>query len=187
MFFKTTLATLAVATFATAAAQDTCTDEQIEANKELARGFYQDLWFTDNTDLYADYVAETYQVWDIGDRKGVTEPAIEQKIIADRFHDHAVMTGEIQFMVADCNRVATRWTATSAPTTLTGRFMFGAMTLPIINVVTIEDGKIVEFWNHRHDIDTGMTKMLTVPAFLKGFALGLIPFGVLLWRTRRSV
>ncbi|MEM6914773.1 MAG: hypothetical protein AAF511_12430, partial [Pseudomonadota bacterium] len=138
------------------------------------------------TDRYADYIADTYQVWDIGDRKGVTERAIEQKRIADRFHDNAEMTGEIQFMVADCERVATRWTATSKPTTLMGHIVIGNITLPIVNVITIKDGKMVEFWNHRHDIDTNQVTAKTVPAFIKGFMLGLVPFGFLYWRARRQ-
>lgn len=58
---------------------------QTEINKEIARNFYQDLWFTNNTDNYYKYVADTYVVHDIGDRKDVTEPAIEQKNIADLF------------------------------------------------------------------------------------------------------
>ena len=39
-----------------------------EVNKEIALNFYKDLWFTNNTDKYADYVAEEYVVHDIGDR-----------------------------------------------------------------------------------------------------------------------
>ena len=180
------IAAALMAIITTATAQETCTQEQIEANKALANGFYQDLWFSDNTDRYAEYVAETYKVWDIGERKGVTEDAIEQMAIADRFHDIAVLSGEIQFMVADCDRVATRWTLTTKPTNLMGRIMVGRATLPIINVVTIEDGKIIEFWNHRHDIDANLVIFKTAPAFLKGFVLGLIPFGFLYWRARRK-
>ncbi|MEO1041929.1 MAG: nuclear transport factor 2 family protein [Pseudomonadota bacterium] len=186
MHIKKAVAAAFLAATGIAAAQETCTDEQIEANKEIARGFYQDLWFTDNTDRYTEYVADTYQVWDIGDRKGVTEKAIEQKVIADRFHGGATMTGEIQFMVADCERVATRWTATSKPTSLVGHIMIGDTTLPIINVVKIEDGKIVEFWNHRHDIDASLVIFKTAPAFIKGVLVGAIPFGFLYWRARRK-
>ncbi len=185
MKFGMGMAATLLAMINVAMAQEVCTEEQIEANKALAMGFYQDLWFSDNTDRYAEYVAETYKVWDIGERKGVTEEAIEQKAIADRFHDIAVLSGEIQFIVADCDRVATRWTLTTKPTNLMGRIMVGSATLPIINVVTIEDGKIIEFWNHRHDIDANLVIFKTAPAFLKGFVLGLIPFGFLYWRAKR--
>jgi hypothetical protein len=52
---------------------------QIEINKQIVNGFYQDLWFTNNTDNYARYVADEYVVHDIGDRKNSIEPAVEQK------------------------------------------------------------------------------------------------------------
>ena len=57
--------------------------DNLQENKRLARAFYDDLWFNNNTDNYSEYVADTYVVHDIGDRKNVTEPAVEQKHIAD--------------------------------------------------------------------------------------------------------
>ena len=136
--------------------------ERLERNKEIARNFYQDLWFTDNTDKYIDYVAEEYVVHDIGDRKGVTEPAMEQKIIADRFWDNGTWDSKINYQIAEGNLVATRWEATYRPSTFLGKVVFGSGTIPIINVFRInEEGKIVEIWNHRHDIDTPQTMKFT--------------------------
>ena len=145
------------------------------ANKEIARGFYQDLWFSDNTDKYSQYVADTYTIHDIGGLSGVKEPAVTQKEIADFFHDNAKMTGEIDFMIAEGDLVATRWFARSEPTTMQGKIMIGELELPIINVIRIEDGKIVEFWNHRHDIDTPQTMRYTMQGFLFGILIALIP------------
>ncbi|MDX1472175.1 MAG: ester cyclase, partial [Flavobacteriaceae bacterium] len=131
------------------------TKSKQERNKEIALNFYQDLWITDNTDRYIDYVAEEYVVHDIGDRKAVTEPAIEQKIIADMFWDNGSWDTKINYQIADGDLVATRWEATYQPSTLMGKVMMGSGTLPIINVFRFnEEGKIVEIWNHRHDIDT---------------------------------
>ena len=42
---------------------------QQESNKKIARNFYQDLWFTNNTDRYKDYVANEYVIHDIFERK----------------------------------------------------------------------------------------------------------------------
>ena len=64
-----------------------------EANKEIARNFYQNLWFTNNTEKYEDYVAKEYVVHDIFERKGVTEPAIEQKNIVDMFWENGKLSG----------------------------------------------------------------------------------------------
>jgi len=144
---------------------------QEEINKEIALNFYQDLWFTNNTDKYADYVAEQYVVHDIGDRKGVTEPAIEQKIIADRFWNGGSWDSKIDYQIAEGDLVATRWTASYKAESFMSKIMFGTSSIPIINVFRIKDGKIVEIWNHRHDIDTN------VPIIFiggKGLLIGLL-------------
>ena len=126
-----------------------------ERNKELALGFYQDLWLSDNFDAYTDYVADQYVVHDIGDRKGVVEPAIEQKEIAQFFRGRGELTGEIDWQIAEGDMVATRWTISLEPNEQSLAMGFFAFEdVPIINVFRFnEDGKIVEIWNHRHDVD----------------------------------
>ncbi len=147
-----------------------------ERNKEIARNFYQDLWFSNNTDQYAKYVASEYIVHDIGDRKGVTEPAIEQKNIADFFWENVDLGGQINYQVAEGDLVATHWTATTENTkTLLGRFI-ASEPFYIINVMRFnEEGKIVEFWNQRHDIDTSQTLKFTFKGLMIGLLIALIP------------
>jgi predicted SnoaL-like aldol condensation-catalyzing enzyme len=171
-----------------AAAQETQAEPSLEVrNKEVARAFYEDVWFSQNTDRYADYVAETYVVHDIGDRKGMTEPAVEQKNIADFFWKHGDLSGEIDFQIAEGDLVATRWRARMEPRTLVGRFLGAAPEegLPIINVFRFEDGKIVEFWNHRHDIDSGQTLRFKAQGFGLGLLLALVPAGYAVVLRRR--
>ncbi len=159
-------------------AQETLTSEvdQEEVNKEIARNFYQDLWFTNNTDNYSKYVADTYVVHDIGeDRNGATEPAITQKEIADMFWANGTWDSKIDYQIADGDLVATRWQANYKPSTLMGRVFFGEGTIPIINVFRIQDGKIVEIWNHRHDIESNMTLKFTFQGLLIGLLIALIP------------
>ncbi|WP_425409163.1 ester cyclase [Hyphococcus sp.] len=126
-----------------------------QRNKEAAQGFYQDLWFTDNTDRYADYVAESYVVHDLGARKNVTEQAVEQKNIADLFHSFGDMTGEIDYQIAEDDMVATRWFISLDPSDeAEARGMTPVDRVAIINVFRFNDeGKIVEIWNHRHDVE----------------------------------
>jgi predicted SnoaL-like aldol condensation-catalyzing enzyme len=158
-----------------------------ERNKEIARNFYQDLWFTNNTDKYTDYVADEYVVHDIGNRKAVTEPAIEQKITADRFWDNGNWDSKINYQLADGDLVATRWEATYQPSTFLGKVMFGSGTIPIINVFRInEEGKIVEIWNHRHDIDTPQTMKFTIKGLLIGLLIALIPT-IIAFRLKRKL
>ncbi|MGB5818058.1 MAG: ester cyclase [Saonia sp.] len=149
---------------------------QTEINKEIARNFYQDLWFTNHTDNYKKYVADQYIVHDIGDRKGVTEPAIEQKNIADFFWGNGGFDCSIDYQIAEGDMVATRWTGSFKATTLFGRiFLENKAPISIINVFRIKDGKIVEFWNHRHDIETPQTLKFTIKGLLIGLIIALLP------------
>jgi len=158
----------------------------LEANKEIARGFYQDLWFSDNTDNYAQYVADEYVVHDIWDRKGVTEPAIEQKNIADFFWNNGEFKGSIDYQVAEGDLVATRWTATFYPRTLFGKIALRETEMSIINVFRIKDGKIVELWNHRHDIETSLTDRILFKGLAIGLLIALFP-AIYAWRLRRRL
>lgn len=149
---------------------------QTEINKEIARNFYQDLWFTNNTDNYKKYVADQYVVHDIGNRKGVTEPAIEQKNIADFFWENGDFESKIDYQIAEGDLVATRWTGSFKSNTLFGRIALETNEpISIINVFRIKDGKIVEFWNHRHDIETPQTLKFTIRGLIMGLLIALVP------------
>jgi predicted SnoaL-like aldol condensation-catalyzing enzyme len=145
-----------------------------ETNKEIARNFYQDLWFTNNTDNYAQYVAEEYTVHDTWERKNVIEPAVEQKHIADVFWNNGDLQGIIDFQIAEGDLVATRWKASLKPKTLFGRVL-AMEELAIINVFRFENGKIVEIWNHRLDIETNQTLKFVIQGLLFGLLIALIP------------
>jgi len=167
---------LGVSLFASTSAHAQAGDAaRLEENKRIARDFYQDLWFSDNTGNFGRYVAETYVVHDIGDRKGVTEPAVEQKNVADFFWNNGILAGSIDYQLADGDLVATRWTCEFEPTTWFGRLAIGSFRMPVVNVLRIENGKIVEFWNHRHDIDGPQTTLLKLQGLLIGLAFGLVP------------
>ncbi|MEE9363728.1 MAG: ester cyclase [Cellulophaga sp.] len=149
---------------------------QTEINKEIARNFFQDLWITNNTQNYAKYVADTYVVHDIGDRKNITEPAIKQKEIADFFWKNGEFKSKIDYQIAEGDLVATKWSGTFNGNTMFGRLALQSdEPLHIINVFRIRDGKIVEFWNHRHDIDTRQTLKFTFKGLFIGLVIALIP------------
>ena len=72
-----------------------------EENKKIALGFYEDLWFSNSTEKYSLYMADTYIAHDIGDRKNAVEPAIEQKDTADFFWKNGEMSGKLDFQIAE--------------------------------------------------------------------------------------
>jgi predicted SnoaL-like aldol condensation-catalyzing enzyme len=162
---------------------------QEQTNKALARQFYEQVWFSRNLSAVDDLVAPTYIVHDIGDRKGVTEPADEQKQIADFFWQNGEMTGRIDYQIAEGDLVATRWQWEFKPKTWLMKTLGGDERIPIINVFRFKDGKIVEIWNHRHDIDTSQVNIL----FVKGLFVGLVPALILvvvtflMWRRLRRL
>ena len=161
-----------------------------ERNKKLAREFYEKVWFSRNTDKVFDLVAKEYVVHDTGDRKGVTEPAVEQKNIAEFFHSNGDMTGTIDYQIAERDLVATRWQWKFRSKSLLFTILGGGtdQQIPIINVFRFKDGKIVEIWNHRHDIDTDAANIKIV----WGFAIGFVPTAILalvffvLWRRQQK-
>lgn len=161
-----------------------------ERNKAIARAFYQDLWFSNNTDRYDRYVADEYVIHDIGDAKNLTEPAIEQKSVADFLHAQGQMSGSIDFQIAEGDLVATRWQWRLQPTSLLFRILGGREQIPIVNVFRFrEDGKIVEIWNHRHDIDSAMGNIGFIKGLLLGLAFALVGWvmAFVLWRRVRGL
>ena len=163
-------------------------DETEDRNKALARRFYEEVWFSRNPATVDELVAPTYVVHDTGGRKNMTETAAEQKKIAEYFWERGTMTGSINYQIADGDLVATRWQWEFAPNVWWMKALGGREQIPIINVFRFRDGKIVEIWNHRHDIDTGFANIL----FIKGLAVGLLPsilllvLLLLLWQKNRN-
>lgn len=126
-----------------------------QRNKALAKGFYQDLWFSNNTANYTKYMADEYTVHDVGPNKGIVEKAVTQKSIADLFHSFGKLTGKIDYQIAEDDKVATRWFVYLDPNEKAQEMGMTAVDgVAIINVFRFnQDGKIVEVWNHRHDVE----------------------------------
>jgi len=159
-----------------------------EQNKALARRFYEEVWFKNNPAAVDEIFAPTYIAHDIGDRKNSMEQANQQKEIAQFFWDRGSMTGTFDYQIAEGDLVATRWQWYFEPNVWWMKLLGGREHIPIINVFRFRDGKIVEVWNHRHDIDTSRGTVI----FLKGVIVGLLPaivllvLAIMLWRKLRK-
>jgi predicted SnoaL-like aldol condensation-catalyzing enzyme len=159
-----------------------------EENKAIARRFYENVWFAPRTDSVAALVAAEYVVHDIGELKGIREPADAQQSIADFFWQNGTMGGRIDFQIAERDLVATRWQWEYTPRSwwMKASMLGGRQSIPVINVFRIQDGKIVEIWNHRHDIDIGFrANVLQAKGFLAGLLFsGLVLVGRRWWQRR---
>jgi predicted SnoaL-like aldol condensation-catalyzing enzyme len=162
--------------------------QDIERNKAIARQFYESVWFSPNTEAVHDLVAADYIIHDVGGLDGVREPASAQKDIADFFWANGTMRGTIDYQVADGDLVATRWQWDYAPHAWWMKVLMagGRRPIPVINVFRIQDGKIVEIWNHRHDIDVGFrANVLRTTGFIAGLLVAaVLTFGRRWWRRR---
>jgi steroid delta-isomerase-like uncharacterized protein len=125
-----------------------------DANKALVRRFYEEVWTRGNLDVADQVFAEDYARHDL--RAGDPAPGPEgQKQIAAAFRAaFPDLIWDIDFILADGEYVAGRWTAAGthlgpwAGVEPTGR----SMEFSGINVFRFADGKVVEIWNHRDDL-----------------------------------
>jgi steroid delta-isomerase-like uncharacterized protein len=125
-----------------------------EANKALVRRFYDEVWARGNVDVADEVFADDYERHDF--RAGEATPGPEgQKRIAAAFRAaFPDLSWQIDFILADRDFVAARWTASGthlgawAGVQPTGR----SMRFSGINVFRFSDGKVVELWNHRDDL-----------------------------------
>ena len=169
-------------------AQSECSEETEEKNKALAKEFYEKVWFSNNPETVDKLVAKEYTIHDIGDDKNIKETPQDQKDVAQFFWDNGKMSGSIDYQIAECDLVATRWQWKFEPESFLFKILGGKNQIPIINVFRFKDGKIVEIWNHRHDIDTAQGNI----PFVQGLFLGLIPavifliLSLILWRKLRK-
>ena len=153
-----------------------CDPETEEKNKATILKFYEKLWFSNNPEVADEVFASEYVAHDIGDRKNSKETPEKQKEIAAFLWNNGKLSGSIDYQIAECDLVATRWQSTFEPSTWWMKWMGGKNQIPIINVVRFKEGKVVEIWNHRHDIDTFQGNI----PFVKGLLIGLIPSVILL-------
>jgi len=118
----------------------------------------------------------------------VTEAAVRQKEIADFFHAQGDLTGYIDYQIAERDLVATRWQARFEPSSFWMQLMGGREQIPSINVFRFRDGKTVEIWNHRHDIDTWRGTLPFGKRLGIGLLVALLGWGVAFvqWRRRRT-
>ena len=136
-----------------------------EANKALVRRFYEEVWAKGNLDVADELFADGYERHDL--RPGDPSPGAKgQKEIAAAFRAaFPDLTWDVDFVIADGEFVAGRWTATGthlgpwagvAPTQRPMRFSG-------VNVFRFADGKVVEIWNHRDDL--GLMQQLGAPVY----------------------
>jgi steroid delta-isomerase-like uncharacterized protein len=126
----------------------------LEEGKALVERFYDQVWNVGNVDVAAEVFAEDYVRHDLRPSEALAGPAGQAKIAADFRAAFPDLHMELDIVLAEGDLVAARWTTEGTNTgpwagrPATGkraRFSGG-------NIFRIEGGKVVELWNHRHDL-----------------------------------
>ncbi len=137
----------------------------MEANIELIRHFSDEVWNTGNAAFAFQVFAENYVRHDL--RPGNPNAgAAGRKQVADDFraafpdlkHETELLIGENDFVVA-------RWTMRGTNTGPWGSVppTNRAVVFSGVNIFRLENGRVVEIWNHRDDL--GMREQLDAPVY----------------------
>lgn len=121
-----------------------------EKNKALVRRFYEEVWNKGNYNVADEVFADNYVRHD--PRGGNPPPGARgQKLIAQGFRkDCPDCQLIVDFMLADSDKIAARWTirGTHAPSGKKIDFVG-------VNIFRFTEGKVAEIWNHRDDLGFG--------------------------------
>jgi steroid delta-isomerase-like uncharacterized protein len=136
-----------------------------DANKALVRRFYEEVWGRGKLDVADELFADEYERHDFRGGEHKPGPAGQKRIAAAFRAAFPDLSWQIDFILAEGELVAGRWTATGThlgtwagvePTRRVMRFSG-------INVFRFSDGKVVEIWNHRDDL--GLMLQLGAPVY----------------------
>jgi steroid delta-isomerase-like uncharacterized protein len=136
-----------------------------QQNKALVRRFYEEVWGKGNLDAVEDIFAADYVRHDLRPGNPPPGPVGQKRIAADFRAAFPDLRMRIDLMVAEGDLVVARWTTegtntgpwgTTPPTSKHAEFSG-------VNIFRIENGKIVEIWNHRDDL--GLMQQLGAPIY----------------------
>ncbi len=125
-----------------------------EANKALVRRFYEEVWGRGHRAVADEVFADEYLRHDFRGGEPEPGPAGQKRIAAEFRAAFPDLRWEIDFVIGEGDLVAGRWTTSGthrgawAGVAPTGR----PMRFSGLNVFRLEDGKVVEIWNHQDDL-----------------------------------
>jgi len=140
-------------------------DASSEQNKALVRRFSEEVWNKGNLDVVYEIFADDYVRHDLRPGNPLPGPEGQKRIAQDFRAAFPDIHTTVDFVIAEGDMVVTRWTAEG---THTGRWANVPPTgkrarFSGVNIFRIENGKVVELWNHRDDL--GLMQQLGAPVF----------------------
>jgi steroid delta-isomerase-like uncharacterized protein len=137
-----------------------------EANKQLVRRFYQEVWALGNVSFAGEVFADDYVRHDL--RPTQAAPGADgQARIAEQFRQaFPDLQWKVDLLLGEGDLVAARWTASGTNSgSWGGRPATGKRAeFSGVNIFRFgEHGKVVEIWNHRDDL--GLMEQLGAAVF----------------------
>jgi steroid delta-isomerase-like uncharacterized protein len=134
-----------------------------DSNKALVRRFYEEVWAKGNLEVADEVFAPNYVRHDLRPTQAAPGPDGQKRIAADFRAAFPDLAFDVDFLLAEGDLVAGRWTASGTHLgSWGGQQPSGRrMRLSAVNVFRFEDGKVVELWNHRDDL--GLMEQLGSP------------------------
>ena len=157
-----------------------------EKNKAITLRFYEEVWGKGNIAVVDEVFAPFYVAHDSSAAPSqAAESSEEQKKIAE---DIRSLLSEYSFtpeyLVADGDKVAARWTIKGRPKGLINLISTDQFEVSGANIFRFADGKVVEIWNHRDDLGVQQQLGISKVQYALGFLTGLVLPGVI-WLTRK--
>ena len=126
-----------------------------EANKQLVRRFYEEVWARGNVGFASEVFAEDYVRHDLRPTQAAPGAAGQARIAEQFRQAFPDLRWTVDLMLAEGDLVAARWTASGTNDGSWGgqpatgkRAEFSG-----VNIFRFgEHGKVVEIWNHRDDL-----------------------------------
>jgi steroid delta-isomerase-like uncharacterized protein len=135
------------------------------SGKALIQRFNEEVWNKGNLDVVYEIFAPDYARHDLRPGNPLPGPEGQKRIAADFRAAFPDLRSTIDLLIEEGDYVVSRWTAEGthlgvwggiAPTGKRARFCG-------VNIFRIQNGKVVELWNHRDDL--GVMQQLGVPIF----------------------
>ena len=126
----------------------------VDENKALVRRFYEEVWDKGNLDVADEVFAADYVRHDPRAADPAPGPEGQKRVAGDFRRAFPDLRFEVELIVAEGDLVAARWHAWgthSGPWAMvepTGR----TIDYSGVNFLRVQDGKVVEIWNHRDDL-----------------------------------
>jgi len=123
------------------------------------------VWDRGNTDFAHEVFAEDYVRHDVRPTKALSGPEGQKKIADDFRAAFPDLRLVVDLIVGEGDFVVGRWTASGTHLGAwggvdpTGR----RVTFSAVNIFRLENGKVVEIWNHRDDL--GLTEQIGAPVY----------------------